>query len=108
MRNNLFKILIFSLLIGSLALTVQATPGGGDVLSNVLTKIKEKLASVGYIVCAIFMIWGGYQMVTSAGDPKKFEIGKTALLYAAIGLIVILVADKLANFIATEINSALR
>jgi predicted transposase YbfD/YdcC len=28
MRNNLFKILIFSLLISSLALTAQATPGG--------------------------------------------------------------------------------
>jgi hypothetical protein len=106
MRNNLFKILIFSLLISSLALTAQATPGG-NVLSNVLEKIRDILKGVGYIVCAIFMIWGGYLMITSSGDPKRFETGKTTLLYALIGFIVILIADKVVKFIENEISGAI-
>jgi hypothetical protein len=78
--------------------------GGGGKLGSILTKIKDALKSLGYIVCVIFMIWGGYQMITSSGDPTKFEKGKTTLLYAAIGFVVILLADAIVNLIKSIVG----
>ncbi len=43
-------------------------------------------------LCAIIVLWGGFQMATAAGNPEKFGTGKKTLLYAAAGFIVILLA----------------
>jgi hypothetical protein len=104
MKGSILKILIFLPLTISLTftLTVFATDGATQAstpLESILGNIKVWLVNLGSIVCGIFMVWGGYLMITSAGDPKKFETGKTALLYATIGLIVILIADKVVDFI---------
>jgi hypothetical protein len=78
------------------------TSGGGSKLESILIKIKDTLKTLGYIVCVIFIMWGGYLMIMSQGDPKQFERGKTALLYALIGLVVILIADNIVNFIQQQ------
>ena len=44
------------------------------------------------MIALIFLIYGGFQMVTSGGDDKKYEAGFTILKHAAIGLILIGVA----------------
>jgi type IV secretory pathway VirB2 component (pilin) len=111
MRKNLLKfIVIFFLLLipifyGSAALLMDGGGGGGGTskLEEILTKIKDTLKTLGYIVCVIFMIIGGYQMITASGDPKKFETGQKTLLYAAIGFIIILLADEIVTFIRTKI-----
>jgi hypothetical protein len=50
------------------------------------------------------MIVGGYQMITSSGDPQKFDTGKRTLLFAAIGFIIILAADKIVNFLRSIVQ----
>jgi len=102
MKGKILKILIFLPLTISLALTVFAKDEekkATTTLEQILGNIRTWLVRLGAIVCGIFMVWGGYLMITSAGDPKKFETGKTALLYATIGLIVILIAENVVNFI---------
>lgn len=37
----------------------------------------------------VFFIWGGLLMLTSAGDSKKVSDGKTKIVAATIGLIII-------------------
>jgi hypothetical protein len=50
------------------------------------------------IICAgIIIIIGGYLMMTSAGNPEKFEKGKKTLLYGAIGFILVFAAKELAE-----------
>jgi hypothetical protein len=109
--RNLLKFIAISILISipifSASTEETASPAGeaaGGTLEGILTKIKDTLKDLGYIVCIIFMIWGGYLMITSSGDPTKFEKGKTALLYAAIGFVIILLADKIVNFIKDIIS----
>jgi len=109
--RNLLKFLAIILLVSGLSCSVKAvisqdggggTSGGGSKLESILIKIKDTLKTLGYIVCVIFIMWGGYLMIMSQGDPKQFERGKTALLYALIGLVVILIADKIVNFIQQQ------
>jgi type IV secretory pathway VirB2 component (pilin) len=78
--------------------------GGTSKLEEILTKIKYTLKTLGYIVCVIFMIIGGYQMITASGDPKQFEKGRNTLLYAAIGFVVILLADNIVDWIKSIIS----
>ena len=44
------------------------------------------------IVAVCFIIYGGFQWMTSAGDSKKLEKAKQILINSAIGLIIILSA----------------
>jgi threonine/homoserine/homoserine lactone efflux protein len=106
MRKNLLHFIkIFLLLLVSASIVnAQATTTTTSTLENVLIKIKETLKTLGYVVCAIFMIWGGYQMVTASGDPKQFEKGRNTLLYAAIGFVVILLADNIVDWIKSIIS----
>ena len=102
MRKNLLKFITISLLL-LIPIFYGNAAEGTSKLEEILTKIKDTLKTLGYIVCTIFMIIGGYQMITATGDPKQFEKGRNTLLYAAIGFIVILLADTIVTFIQTNI-----
>ena len=41
------------------------------------------------LITFILLLWGGFQMVTAAGDDKKFGAGQTILKQAGIGLLFI-------------------
>ncbi len=56
------------------------------------------------IVCVIMMIIGGIAYVTSAGDPQKVGKAKNTIMYAAIGLIITLVAAAIVNLVLTAVS----
>ena len=37
----------------------------------------------------LMLIFGGFQLMTSAGDPKGMEAGKNRVMYAIIGFLII-------------------
>jgi hypothetical protein len=41
------------------------------------------------LVALVVLLWGGFQMVTAAGDDAKYKKGFKILQQAAIGLIFI-------------------
>jgi TRAP-type C4-dicarboxylate transport system permease small subunit len=105
MKKNSIKFLIIfvffvALIAGAQTSSETSTVGVLEgILVRILTKIKDILTTIGYIVTAIFIIIGGYQMLTAAGNPQQFETGKRTLVYAAIGFLVVLLADKLADML---------
>jgi hypothetical protein len=75
-----------------------------EFAKNIFTKVENFLYDLGYVVTLVFMIIGGYQILTSAGDPNKFEQGKRTLIYAAIGFLVVLVARHIVDWIKIELG----
>ena len=73
-------------------------------LENVLINIRDKLITVAYVVTILFMVIGGYQMIASLGNPENFERGKTTLLYATIGFIVISIAKTIVNWLTKLVS----
>ncbi len=51
------------------------------------------------LVATIMVIYGGFLYITSGGDDAGAEKGKKILLYAAIGIVVILISYALVNTI---------
>lgn len=62
------------------------------------------------IVAVIMMVWGGIQYATSAGDPAKAAKGKQTIMYAAIGLLIVITAAAIVSTVigatGTQQNSS--
>ena len=50
------------------------------------------------------MIMGGISYVTSVGNPQKVSKAKNTIMYAAIGLIITLVAAAIVNLVLTAVS----
>ncbi|MCF7905828.1 pilin [Candidatus Gracilibacteria bacterium] len=49
------------------------------------------------LIATIMVIYGGFLYITSGGDDSGAEKGKKILIYAAIGIVVILISYALVN-----------
>lgn len=82
--------------------------GGGSDLPNPLScgdlqcvavKVVGFLLEIAAPLAAIMVLVGGFMMITAAGNPDRFSKGKKTLLYAAIGFVVVLLADGIVQVI---------
>ena len=71
-----------------------------DRLKNVLNTI---FAWVG-IIAVIVIIIGGVFYIVSQGDPAKVARAKATILYAVIGLLVVLLSFAIVNFVLSNIK----
>lgn len=62
--------------------------------NSVLSRISGFLLIVAAPICGIMVLVGGFQMMTAAGDPKKFTEGRKTLVYAAVGFVIVLFASS--------------
>ena len=77
----------------------------GDALSGfiwhiVLNIIEIGLVAVGYIA-VFFILYGGFQFLTSQGSSDGVVKAKTTITNAVIGLVISLVSSAIINFIMT-------
>ena len=70
-----------------------------DPLPTVIQKILNAIIGVLGIVAVIFIIVGGVNYMTSAGDSAKAKKAKDTILYAVIGLVVCVLAFAIVNFV---------
>lgn len=74
----------------------QATGGETDLRELIKTLINYALGFLG-LFAVIMVIYGGFLYVSSAGDEEKVGKGKNIILYAVIGIIIILLSFVLVN-----------
>jgi hypothetical protein len=72
----------------------------------VLNNINSFLLAIAAPICGIMVVWGGFQMITSSGDPEKFSSGKKTLLYAAVGFVVVIFATSVVPLIKSIFNGS--
>lgn len=72
-----------------------ANDGLLKTVNRTINWILGMLAVIALAVC----LWGGFQMVTAAGDDGKYKKGLTILKQAAIGLIIVGISWIIVSFI---------
>jgi len=79
----------------------MTTPDGIIQLSadQILTNFLNTFYVVAGIVAVIVIVIAGYMYVTSQGDSSAVTKAKNAILYAVIGLVVIILAFSITWFI---------
>jgi hypothetical protein len=81
----------------------DATGGANDARTLVLRIVNFFLGFLG-LLAVLMIIYGGVLVVTSAGDPEKAGKGKKILLYAAIGILIILLSFAI---VSTVLNAGI-
>lgn len=76
--------------------------GQGTVEGAIGTVIGVFLAIAG-IIAVVYLIYGGFQYITAGGDAEKAGAGKTTIIHAIIGIIIIVAAFVLFRYVITAI-----
>lgn len=60
------------------------------------------------LVAVVFIIKGGVDYLLSAGDPGKVKKATQSLIFAVVGLVVVLVAALITSFVINSVGGALQ
>ncbi|NTU69409.1 hypothetical protein HGB13_01075 [bacterium] len=75
---------------------------GGD-LSQAIGKISNTLIMLVGAVALLFMLIGGFMLITSGGKAESVQKGKNAIMYALLGLIIVIASYVIVNFIISSL-----
>ena len=78
------------------------TANTNDLMGQANTIINVVIGVIGF-VAVTFIIFGGFQYTTSAGDPGKVKKAKDTILYGIIGLVVAMLAYAIVNFVLSNV-----
>lgn len=70
--------------------------------TSVLNIINAVIGVLG-IVAVVVIIIGGVQYMTSSGDAGKVKKAKDTILYGIIGLVVVILAFAIVNFVIANL-----
>lgn len=87
-----------SLIVASIVDQVKDVNGNDSLEADVGSIINMIIYGIG-IVAVIVIIIGGVNYMLSQGDPNKVKKAKDTILYGVIGLVVVLLAFAIVNFI---------
>ena len=81
--------------------TFSANPIADFLVGRVLAGLVIPAATV---ISVFFVVWGGYEMITSSGDKTKYEKGLESLKNSLIGLIVVLLSTTIVALVTLFSN----
>lgn len=80
-------------------------PLGGKGIQYLITAIFNIAYGIAGLVAVAYLIVGGYQFVTSSGNPDSATAAKSTITNAIIGLIIILVSYLVIRFALTQLQA---
>ncbi|GEM_PF-1057708 len=79
----------------------------GLKVSDLLTKLFDWVILLVGGVAVLFLIYGGLQYVTAAGNKDRADSAKRTILYATIGLVIIVLARVIISLVTNTAGSIL-
>jgi len=62
---------------------------------NTIYTVTDWIFVAVVVIVIIFILWGAYNLLTSQADPAKIKLGRDQIMYAAIGMLVALLAKAI-------------
>jgi len=81
--------------------------GGSSVTSSVESlakKVVELFSVVVGIISVIMIIYAGFRYITSGGESGSVSNAKNTLIYAIIGLVIVVLAQLIVHFVLNTAN----
>jgi hypothetical protein len=76
----------------------------GQTIPALISRIFTALVYLAAFIAPIFIIYGAFQMLTSAGNAEKFGAGKKTILYTVLGFLVVLAAKGIVDVVKTALT----
>ena len=81
--------------------------GGSNSLQGIISFVLSLLLTVSVLLAFFFILFGGVRWIMSQGDKKQLENAQKTILYAIIGLVVVLLSFFIINLIGFAFNVSL-
>lgn len=78
-------------------------PRTGDPETSVQT-ILTIVFGLGGAVAMLVIVIAGIMFILSRGDPQKSATARNAIIYAGVGLAIMVLAFSIVGFVATEVS----
>jgi len=75
--------------------------GGRGTIGNIITDLLPYVYFLAGLTLFIYLIIGGFGLLTSAGDPKKVESAQGKLTSAIVGFLIIFISYWLIQILET-------
>lgn len=79
-----------------------ATSGSENHFQGIAKDIVNILSVVVGIAAVVMIIFAGFRYITSGGNQESVKTAKQALIYAIIGIVIVALAQIIANFVFTH------
>ncbi len=73
------------------------TPGAG--LAFYIGQLWKTIVVVGSLAFLLYLVWGGIEWLTSAGDKNKLDSAQSKIINAIIGLAILVISYAIILFI---------
>lgn len=85
-------------------LSWESSAGGTGLVAvrRAINLCLSLLSTIAVVIC----MYGGFLMVTAAGDEKKYQKGLTVLKYAGMGLLIIALSWIIVSIVFWFVNTA--
>lgn len=95
---------------GNFTITTNSVPMGGidPVGNNLLTAIINLFLIIVMALAVIYLVLGGIRWITSGGDPKGIEAARKQITFAVIGVVIVVLAYFIVNFVGDFLGANLR
>lgn len=79
----------------------RSLPGSGnnDFTSGQPTKIRSIVFAISGAIALLIIVIAGFQYITSQGNPQTVAKAKNAIIYAGVGLVVLILANAIVAFV---------
>jgi Type IV secretion system pilin len=77
--------------------------GTGETADIAVQNLISTAATFLAIVAVLYALYGGWNILTAGGEEDKVKKGKTILIQALIGLVVIFLANSIVQWLITKI-----
>lgn len=111
----LVSLLVFAPLLVSNAQLNQGLPcdpasglncNAGSNINQLIRTIINWLLAIAFGIAVLFLIIGGFQYITSAGNEEAAEKGKGTAVNALIGIVIIVLSYVIVNVVANLVSNA--
>ncbi|MBU1164515.1 hypothetical protein KKA15_03065 [Patescibacteria group bacterium] len=79
--------------------------GTKELRESVMSIVNVALGFLG-ILAILIILWGGFVWLTAGGDESKVESAKKIITGGVVGLVIILSALAITNFVVAQILNA--
>lgn len=107
MKTIFYKFMALSLvLLPSMAnAAVLTNPLGTTNINSIIGRVISAILGISGSVALLMFVWGGFQWLIAGGNSARIKKGKDTLMWAALGLAVIVGAYALVNTVVTALET---
>lgn len=82
--------------------SVESADPGGPTVDNAVSAFITIFTIIVGVMAVVMIIFGGYKYITSGGDANKVAAAKATVMYALIGVVLVVLSQLILRFVIAK------